>query len=281
MKEVVELRIDYGYAHLLFKEDEGKNLGTTVKIVKLTKDDPRYDQIPIIEQKVKKKYKEMFFYGWSIKRLYSKKELADAVLFHLMIETTFEPTGEECGTVYDETVACKLCGANRKQCGPLILKESSIPKKDIVRTIAGEVVVSSRFASVLKQKGLKGVLLKPVCSSQGHVLAYYQLFVPMEVELSQNTIVGVNPFDLSVSSLDETYQCPHGDTIGLNLLSEPYILQSSIQITDCDLWSSRQKIGVTRGLLRPESLYLCSSAFRKMVKDEKLKGFDFEIAHVV
>jgi hypothetical protein len=41
-----------------------------------------------------------------------------------------------------------------------------------------------------------------------------------------------------------------------------------------------ERKGSKRGLLRPESRYLCSSAFRKMVEDEKLKGFVFEVAHI-
>jgi ribosomal protein S14 len=44
--------------------------------------------------------------------------------------------------------------------------------------------------------------------------------------------------------------------------------------------SSKQMIGVKRGLLRLEPLYLCSREFRKIALEEKLKGFEFEIAHI-
>ena len=141
MKETIEFRINYDYAHLLFKADEGKNLGTSVKVVELSKEDPRYSQIPIIDREVKKKYDKGFFYSWQIKRKYSKKELDTATLLHLKIKAVFEPTGEECGTLYDESAACEICGANRKQLSPLILIKGTIPKTDIARTIGGEVVV--------------------------------------------------------------------------------------------------------------------------------------------
>lgn len=274
MKETLELRINYDYAHLLFKEDEGKNVGTSVKIMELSKDDPRYKQVPIIAEEVKKKYDRGFFFSWQIKRNYSKKELDNATLLYLKIKAVFEPTGEECGTVYDETVACEICGANSKQVSSLNLKKGTIPKKDIAKTIGGEVIVSEKFANAVKQKNIKGLQLSPV-----NVEKFYQLNAGMEIELSTNTIVGINPFDLSTSNESEIYKCPKGDTNGLNLLSEPYVLYNQ-SIVEYDFFASRQKIGVKRGYLRPEPIYFCSQDFRKMVEEEKLIGFEFEVANI-
>jgi hypothetical protein len=112
-----------------------------------------------------------------------------------------------------------------------------------------------------------------------NVEKYYQLTADTEIELTPNTIVGINPFDLSTSSEGEIYKCPKGDTIGLNLLSEPYVTDSPL-IKEFDFFASRQKIGVKRGLLRPEPIYFCSPAFRQMVEEEKLSGFEFEIANI-
>lgn len=289
MKEVLELRINYDYAHLLFKADEGKNLGTSVKVVEISKEDPRYSQVPIISEEIKKKYDRGFFFGWQIKRRYSKKELDTATLLHLKIKTVFEPTGEECGTLYDETAACEICGANRKQASPLTLKKGTIPKKDIARTIGGEVVVSEKFVNAARQRNLKGLQLSPI-----NVEKYYQLTADTAVELSHRTVAGVDPWDFSEGSNGieftvsggypvkfekEVYKCPKGDTIGLNLLSEAYILNSP-SINESDFLVSKQKIGVKRGLLRPEPIYFCSPAFRKMIEEEKLSGFEFEITNI-
>ncbi|MGJ1205046.1 hypothetical protein [Sphingobacterium lactis] len=274
MKETLELRINYDYAHLLFKADEGKNLGTAVKLVELSKDDPRYRQVPIIAEEVRKKYDRGFFFGWQIKRNYSKKELDTATLLHLKIKVVFEPTGEDCGTLYDETTACEICGANRKQSRPLILIKGMIPKKDIARTIGGEVVVSEKFVKAARQRNLKGLQLSPI-----NVEKYYQLTANTELELLPKTIVGINPFDLSTSDDGEIYKCPKGDTIGLNLLSEPYVADNPL-IKEFDFFASRQKLGVKRGLLRPEPIYFCSPAFRKMIEEEKLSGFEFEITKI-
>lgn len=289
MKETIEFRINYDYAHLLFKADEGKNLGTSVKVVELSKEEPRYNQIPIIAKEVEKKYNRGFFFSWQIKRKYSKKELNTAILLHLKINTVFEPTGEECGTLYDETAACEICGTNRKQISPLFLKKGTIPKKDIAKTIGGEVVVSEKFVNAARQRNLKGLQLNPI-----NVEKYYQLTADIEVELSHHTVVEVDPWDFSEDSNGieftvsgdysvkfekEVYKCSKGDLIGLNLLSEPYVTDSPL-IKEFDFFASRQKIGVKRGLLRPEPIYFCSPAFRQMVEEEKLSGFEFEITNI-
>jgi len=288
MKEITEFRINYDYAHLLFKADEGKNLGTSVRVVELSKEDPRYNQIHILDKEVKKKYDRGFFFSWQIKRKYSKEEFDAATLLYLRIKTAFEPAGEECGTMYDEAAACEICGANRKQISPLFLKKGTIPKKDISRTIGGEVVVSEKFVNAVRQRSLKGLQL-----SQTNIEKYYQLIANTKIELSPNTITGNNPFEKSTGSNGGTYYfsgykvvfekevyiCPKGDLIGLNLLSEPYVLNSQ-SIGECDFFASKQLTGVKCGLLRPEPIYFCSPTFRKMVEEEKLSGFEFQIAHV-
>lgn len=294
MKETVEFRINYDFAHLLFGTDEGTDVGQfqkSVKIVALSKDDPRYHQIPIISKKVKDIYGKGFFYSWQIKRGYTKKEFERAALLQVKIKTAFEPTGEECGTLYDEKSACEICGANRKQISKLMLKKGSIPKKDIVKTIGGELVVSEKFVTAFNNRSFKGAIFTPIIFSMKVVSGYYQLSAANEFELSKNTIAGDDPFDSSEGSNEgtynisgyeikferEVYKCPKGHTLGLNLLSEAYVVNNPI-IYNKDFFSSKQKIGVKRGLLRPESIYFCSLDFKRMVDEEKLSGFDFEIA---
>lgn len=292
MKEIIEFRISDEYAHLLLKPGEGKRNGSNT-VIHITKDDPKFEQIRILNKQIREKSNDFFFLYSNIKREYSKKELDTATLLQIKIKATFEPAGEECGTLYDEMVACEICGVNRKQISSLILKKGSIPKKDIARTIAGEVVVSERFAEAIKQRSLEGIRLEPVLF--GKVTSnYYQLMASSsELELTDKTVAGVNLFDFSEGSAGreftvsghhvqlekEVYKCPKGHTIGLNLLSEAY-LASSPSINEYDFFSSIQKIGVKRGLLRPEPLYLCSPAFRQMVEEEKLSGFEFEIARI-
>jgi len=273
MREFCELRINNTFIDLLPKTIIGNDLGPVTKI-KIEKGSSEYQLIKDIVEKVKAKNSEPFFYGWGISREYSKSELANALLITLNISNVFEPTGEECGTLYNEAEACEICGANRKQISPLILKKGSIPKKDIAQTIGGEIVISEKFVNAVKQRNLKGLQFIPT-----NIEKYYQLTSNTEIELSQCTIAGINLFDLSTSCQGEIYKCPNGHTIGLNRLSAAFVLNSS-SIGEYDFFASKQKIGVKRGLLRPEPIYFCSPAFRQMVEEEKLSGFEFEITNI-
>lgn len=274
MKEFIELRINNKYIDLLPKSIIGKDLGPVTKI-EINKNTKEYQLIKQINDKIKAKNSDSFFYGWGIKREYNKKELSNAMFFNLNITNVFEPTGEDCGTIYDDTKVCKICKSNSKQTGPLILKKGTIPKKDISITIGGEIVVSEKFVYLIRKCSFTGFEFSPL-----NIDKYFQLNANAEIQLSHNTIAGINPFDLSPSNGNEIYKCPKGHTIGLNLLSEAYILNSPL-INKSDFLVSKQKIGVKRGFLRPQPLYFCSQTFKKMVEVEKLTGFEFEIANVV
>lgn len=75
------------------------------------------------------------------------------------------------------------------------------------------------------------------------------------------------------------FKCPNGHLLGGNLISEVYVYHQD-EIDTLDFFTSRQLIEAKMGVLRPEPLYLCSPAFRKMVIEEKLTGFDFDVAHI-
>ncbi|NLT02689.1 MAG: hypothetical protein GXY09_02375 [Bacteroidales bacterium] len=295
MKEIHEFRIFKDYYHLLPQPNNAKFNGAAY-VINIAKTDPLFKEIGVLDNEVKEKNNQHIFGFWDVKRSYSKKELTDAELFHLSVVVAFEPTGEECGTIYDEEVACEICGVNRKQVGILKLKKGSIPKKDIARTIAGEIVVSERFVTTFKKRGLVGIVFKPVAFGN-EISNYYQLITSSnDLELTGKTLTGVNPFNFSTESTEasefsisggyevrfqkEVYRCPNGHTIGARILSEPYI-RNTPSINAFDFFASKQRVGVKQGLLRPEPIYLCSPAFKKMVEEEKLSGFEFEIAHII
>jgi hypothetical protein len=292
VRETVEFRVYKEYAHLLFHSDEGKDLGS-VQVVYVERDDPRFEKIGLLNKEIDKKDGASFFSYHHITRKYSKHEIDSAELFQVIAKQTFVTTGEECGTQYDETAACEICGANRKLIGPLKLRRSKTPKKDIARSIGGETIVSQKFADTARKRNLKGLLLTPVLFATDGP-DYYRLSAETEIDLSDKTVAGVNPFDFSEGSEGsehtipggyrvkfekEVYKCPNGCCIGLNLLSELYVVGHPL-INDNDFFMSRQKIGVRRGYLTPEPYYVCSPDFRRMVIEEKLTGFDFEIVRV-
>jgi len=278
MKEFHEFRIYEKYAYLLLQPDEGTRVGV-YRAIKILRDDPKFDQIRRLTERIRLEHHDYFFLYSNIERQYAKQELESVTLFQLKIIRTFEPAGEECGTEYDEGISCEICGSNRKQVGFLKLKKGSIPKRDIACTISGEVIVSEKFKESFLQYNLKGITFEPVVLGKNASNIYQPKITSPELELTAKTIAGTNIFDLSHSSGTEIYKCPKGHTIGLNLLSEAYVADSPT-ITEHDFFATKQKVGVNRGLLRPQPLYICSQAFRQMVLKEKLSGFDFEVAHI-
>lgn len=282
MKEIFEFRINYDFATELFDINEGKDIGQlskSIKVIRISKDDPRFHRIHLIDKNIKAKFGRAFYFGWRIIRTYSKSEINDSKLFNVKIPSVFEPSGEECGTKYSEKNSCKICGANREIEGFLVLKAETIPKKDIAKTIGGEVIVSERFLSGLNEFELKGILIKQVTFVKPTATKYYQLLADEELKLSDRTIGGIDPFNLSSQSDGEIYKCPLGHTLGLNILSEAFICKAN-SLIKLDFFKTSQKFGVRRGLLQPEPIYLCSQKFRRMVEVNGLKGFEFEVAHI-
>jgi ribosomal protein S14 len=282
MKEIFEFRVNNELSSRLFDPSEGESVGhlsRSVKVIRISKDDPRFDRIPVVDSEIRNEFKRPFYYSWRILREYSKVELSNAYAFNVKVKHIFEPTGEECGTIYNEDNTCEVCGSGREQTSALRLKKGSIPRKDISCTIGGEVIVSERFKNTFLINKLKGVKFEPVFF-ENSLSNSFQLFVDSpELHLTNETIAGIDPFDLSESEGQEIYKCPKGHTIGLNLLSELH-LANDTSINKFDFFKTKQKTGVKRGLLRPQPFYICSRAFREMVLVNKLSGFDFEIARV-
>lgn len=162
MRETAEFRVDEDYASKLFADGEGAKLGIARKIT-IAIDDPRFARIGELDQEITASTNRAFFYGWRIKRQYSRGELAEATLFKLVVRATFEPAGEACGTKYDESTACPKCGAGAAQVSGLRLDLRKVPKgKEIATTIANEIIVSQRLAERMTDAGLTGFDLRPV-----------------------------------------------------------------------------------------------------------------------
>lgn len=251
---------------------------------------------------IRDKYNDLFFSYYEYKRIYTEAELNNAKWFLMTCTRHFEPTGEECGTIYDEGAACPICGAGAKQLSPLKLERSRIPKADIAQTIAGgeEIIVSERFVEMVRENNFSGMEFESVfgAGKQGRSLNYYQIHPQHYLDFSKKTVFGKNPFDLSGESPSYTWEylkldgrmvretfppkihkCPNGDNMGLNILSEAY-LKSDQVLQGLDFFASKQTMGARMGLIRPTHLLFCSNRMMKLIKKNKLKGFKFEVAHI-
>jgi len=224
MRETIELSISSDKAAPLLPPEVGEDRELTRRLV-LPSNDPLLEKIREHEQAWQRRGSTMLTY-LEIHREYTSKELQQAKLLWLRVRPFFEPTGEDCGTVYDETKACLKCGFGARQVGPLHLELERIPRRDIARTLGGEVVVSARLAEEMKAAGIRGCELGPVVSRQGKPTPdWYQLLLPeCLVELAPQTRVGA---DFFVPEPDEA-RCPEGHVVGFDVLSEVYVQRSSV-----------------------------------------------------
>lgn len=267
---------------MLFRPEEGHRIGDLIRSVDLDTSDPRFKRVGTLQQELLRSQNSAFFYGWKVHREYTEVEFRCADRILLGITSVFEPPGELCGTRYDETSGCRVCGAGAAQVSDLILDCSKIPKrKDIAITIAREIVVSQAFAEALMSVQATGCSFRPVYDHrrQGSPNPmWHQLIVDVAVaDIVSPTRAGSDPFSPEPRPV---CSCSKGGIFGLNLLSELFVsLPQTYQ--ESDFVSTRQHIGTRRGLLRPRRLILLSRKVRELVLSKNLRGFDFEIAHVV
>lgn len=281
MQDTYEFRIWEKYAGRLFEPHEGERLGKLTRKVELPIDDPKFKQVGELNAFLKKEHNNFFFAGWDIRRRYTADEVRHAKLFLLCHIATFEPAGEECGTQYDESSACPNCKSGAKQVSPLFLDWKRIPKsKDIARTIAGEIVVSKCMVDLFNRHSITGAHFGPVCQHPGSSTEskdWFQLLIKScDAEVTAPTKMGVNPFDEDTAG---QYRCSRGDLIGLARLSEVSI--SHLSYGGFDIVASRQFVGTRRGSLRPERFLLVSPRLQQVIREEKLKGCELEIAYLV
>jgi len=352
MRETLELRIPEENALRFLRGDEGRVMGSAweielvgpfVRQLFIDMASTRCAELRQITQRMWGSEKKFFHHGWDIKRYYSTRELQTAEVFHLHISPCFEPPGELCGTVFDDSTSCNLCGAGRTQVSDLRLDLRKAPKtKDIAHTIADEWVVSQRLAEIITDAQLTGCELRPVRhkaryeddpyimekyssgrellgrarelrleppswsfyvwlnrSEQSELLTrvqaevvadkerrfknrgdklpvWYQLIITSNIEVGASTRFGMGPFE---EEDHEGNVCPLGHVLGLNLLSELYVLRDSWSGTD--FAATRQLVGCRRGVLVPRPMFLISPKVRSLFVQHKVRGFKTEVAHLL
>ena len=282
MKEIYELNILEEYAKIAFRPEDGVRVNDSIRRFIIEKTDPKFEFINRIELLLRGNREKRLttLISWSIRRIYTKDEISEATLFSCAPTTYFEPAGEDCGTQYDEAAACPICGSGARQTTPLIVRLNSIPKNsDLAQTIGSELVVSKRLVDIFNENNITGFSYGPIVNRKGIPATdnWFQFFCgPSLVDIADKTVLGSNPFDMD---LENKYRCKYNHQLGLNLISQLYLKAESWSGADINF--TRQYIGCRRGVLRPERYLIVSPKIRMLVDKYKLKGFKFDIAHLV
>lgn len=281
MKENYVFHILTEYLNLLAPEVDVKISEKSAVPIKAVSGDAKFAKIKKISEQLQRENKYLFF-SWGQRRHYTKDEIQNAKLFHLIPRARVAPEGDRCGTVYDETYACPHCGAGACIDGDLYLSLTRLPKtSDIAMSISGEIIVSQRLVDVFTSAGISDAIFKPLHRKKRKdtdFCGWYEWQMSSsEVDIAPQTLVGDKIFGLKAD--DEKYVCPLGDTIGLNLLSELSVFAASY--CGKDVGQTRQYIGRRSGVIHPQRQILVSPRVRNIFVSHGLKGADFEVVHLV
>lgn len=285
MKEYAEFRIPEDYAKEFLPDNLGKSTSTKIaRKVRVLVGSETYNEIGEFYRLVKNRDRKYFFLGWEIQRTYSTTELDSAKLLLLKTIKTFEPAGEECGTVYNRQNACNICGAGIRQVSDLFLDLNAVPQNvNIARTISDEVIIDQEFVDILLNHNMTGYKLSPVHhkniqkkSARRSLKRWYQFIVTSSVNVHSATKTGEDPFNINE---ENKYRCKRGHTIGLDILSELSVYEKSWD--GSDIVATRELFGVNRGLLHTSPLLLLSQRLFRLLREMKFKGFTVEVVHLV
>jgi len=211
-------------------------------------------------------------------RKYTRQDLQNAEALRLTISSHFEPSGEECGTIYE--TLCDHCNWGW-QASDLILDLRRVPQhKDISETIAWvEWVVSSKFVQTFTQNELTGADFRPIFDLRNPTkpaTGWHQLRVTGTVgALAENTKLGRDPFSPSQLS----WQCPLGHSIVAEFLSEVYLHRNAWAGSDIAVTTAL--FGQGRNLLRPAPLIIVSQRMYRALTKAEIKGLSFECVHLL
>jgi hypothetical protein len=279
VREELELRLFEERAKVALDDSIGKLMPTgLVRQIRLPIEHPAWEGVRKAELEARS-HDEVFVTYWRIRRQYTESELSQAEAILLLPDCMFEPSGEECGTEYDYSTACSICGAGRTQVSVLRLDTSRIPGRcDLAFTIArDEFVISQKLASVIEQEGLIGARLNPVESvhSSNGAGGWRQLtFGSALLEVAPNTRFGINPFDATSGG-----RCSLGHVAGHAIVSELCVTRVSWDGSDFN--RTKQLVGHRLGLLAPHPLITVSQRGFQSLRRAGIKGFAPEVVHLV
>jgi hypothetical protein len=130
---------------------------------------------------------------------------------------------------------------------------------------------------VLRAHGSTGYELRPIVSKGGRPTSdWHQLVIPSATaEIVPPTQAG----DSYLAPEPDPSRCPEGHIFGFRLLSPLYLSRTSLGGQDWML--TRQRFGIRQGLFRPYREILVSQRLYRLLKEQKVRHLQAEVAHLV
>ena len=292
MKECVCFRINNQYLDIIQEKIPLVEINPTHPYIVLPTNDKNVSLIHQMNQQLDNK----LYYYWDLLFEYTEEDLKEASLFRVSFLNVVDSCGEEGGTKFDYSTACPLCGSGRRQIGDLhLLSNVSLKENTVYKTIGGEIIVPSFIRDVAIEYGLQGLIFLPVWVGKTISPDYLQLTTTSIIDISPKTRFGVDFFDTdNITSMSEEsfeicgykinlpkeiYVCPNKDLVGFRLLSELSVFHNHYK-EQCDFMKTAQYVGVKRGLINPEPLYVCSKKWFNAMEKTHIQGMGFEIVKV-
>jgi hypothetical protein len=180
MRELLEVRLSGAKVaqHIPELASEDQDPLGTVRL-RLGVRDPLVEKLRALEAEFGTQGKTLFTMC-EVRRLYTPRELQAAERLKVEFWPFFMPSGEQCGTVYDDSRACPHCGAGAPQVNELRLEAGRIPKsRDLALTPGAEFVVSARLVRAMRAHRITGYELRPVLNKAGKPTEdWHQLIIP-------------------------------------------------------------------------------------------------------
>jgi hypothetical protein len=276
MREILELRMSTEETERYLPPNVGKDVGYGVRKLLLDVEEPLVEKLRALEAEYRARGTTLFSMC-EVSRRYTLRELRAAEFLMVEFWPFFRPTGEECGTLYDESTACASCGAGSRQVNALHLELRRIPKsRDIALTMGGEYVISSQLAEVLRQHRITGYELRPIVSKGGKPSSdHYQLVIPSATaEIVSPTRVGRT----YLAPEPDPNRCPEGHILGHRLLSPLHLSRNSLGGLDWVL--TRQRFSSRQGLFRPYSLMIVTQRLYRLLAEQKVRNLHAEVVYL-
>lgn len=251
--------------------------GGDIHKVLVDSNDPRLTLLSEQGQKLWDEEQERLFYGWTLTYSPSDEELEAAPLLGFQIKKVFEPTGEECGTVFSESSICPQCKAGGVQVGPLRLRKIPVGV-DVCRTFVNEEIFSERIIDALREANVSGAEFRQCESPGGVKLKWFQIFPKTKVLFSERTQFGEQPL---VDHGDDR-RCSIGSVehlVGATALGALYVQSSSW--SQQDFVSSASYIWGRSGLFRPIRLTFVSQRVYQIFRRLGIEKIKFHPVYLV